>query len=68
MASLSVLEKDLALNVPSLTSDGVDISLLTSVIRPIADLIETDMHWDYLGLQAEIGQNYREKYSDEQDG
>ena len=55
MASLSVLEKDLALNVPSLTSDGVDISLLTSVIRPIADLIETDMHWDYLGLQAEIG-------------
>eukprot|EP00347_Sterkiella_histriomuscorum_P022446 403338458 len=68
MASLQVLEKDLALNVPSITQDGVDISLLTSVIRPIADLIETDMYWDYLGLQAEIGQNYREKYSDETEG
>ena len=67
MASLQVLEKDLALNVPSQTADGVDISLLTSVIRPIADLIETDMYWDYLGLQAEIGQNYREKYSDDVD-
>ena len=65
MASLNILEKDLALNVPSITADGVDISLLTSVIRPIADLIETDMYWDYLSLQAEIGQNYREKYSDE---
>lgn len=62
MANLRELEKDLALNVPSITQDGVDISLLTSVIRPIADLIETDMGWDYLNLQAEIGQNYREKY------
>jgi len=55
MANLRELEKDLALNVPSITQDGVDISLLTSVIRPIADLIETDMSWDYLNLQAEIG-------------
>ena len=62
MANLRELEKDLALNVPSITQDGVDISLLTSVIRPIADLIETDMQWDYLNLQAEIGQNYRERY------
>lgn len=62
MANLRELEKDLALNVPSITQDGVDISLLTSVIRPIADLIETDMSWDYLNLQAEIGQNYRERY------
>ena len=67
MANLRELEKDLALNVPSITQDGVDISLLTSVIRPIADLIETDMGWDYLNLQAEIGQNYRERYGgDEQ--
>ena len=50
MANLRELEKDLALNVPSITQDGVDISLLTSVIRPIADLIETDMQWDYLNL------------------
>ena len=64
MANLRELEKDLALNVPSITQDGVDISLLTSVIRPIADLIETDMSWDYLNLQAEIGQNYRERYGD----
>ena len=42
--------------------DDVDISLLTSVIRPIADLIETDMNWEYTTLQAEIGQQYREKY------
>ena len=66
MANLRELEKDLALNVPSITQDGVDISLLTSVIRPIADLIETDMQWDYLNLQAEIGQNYREKYGGEE--
>jgi len=39
---------------------------LTSVIRPIADLIETDMQWDYLNLQAEIGQNYRERYGGEE--
>ena len=65
MANLRDLEKDLALNVPSITQDGVDISLLTSVIRPIADLIETDMSWDYITLQAEIGQNYRERYGDD---
>ena len=50
MTNLRELNKDFALNVPSTTTDGVDISLLTSVIRPIADLIETDMQWDYLGL------------------
>ena len=43
MTNLRELNKDFALNVPSTTSDGIDISLLTSVIRPIADLIETDM-------------------------
>ena len=68
MTNLHELNKDFALNVPSVTSDGTDISLLTSVIRPIADLIETDMQWDYLGLQAEIGQNYREKYGDDKEG
>lgn len=26
------------------------------------------MQWDYLGLQAEIGQNYREKYGEGVDG
>ena len=50
MTNLRELNKDFALNVPSTTQDGIDISLLTSVIRPIADLIETDMPWDYLGL------------------
>ena len=65
MANLRELEKEIALNVPTITQDGVDISLLTSVIRPIADLIETDMNWDYNSLQAEIGQNYREKYTDD---
>ena len=64
MTGLHELNKEFALNVPSATQDGIDISLLTSVIRPIADLIETDMQWDYLGLQAEIGQNYREKYQE----
>ena len=68
MTNLRELNKDFALNVPSTTQDGIDISLLTSVIRPIADLIETDMPWDYLGLQAEIGQNYREKYGEGESG
>tara|TARA_B110001450_G_scaffold232371_1_gene234907 strand:- start:647 stop:925 length:279 start_codon:yes stop_codon:yes gene_type:complete len=43
MTGLHELNKEFALNVPSATQDGIDISLLTSVIRPIADLIETDM-------------------------
>ena len=68
MTNLRELNKDFALNVPSITQDGVDISLLTSVIRPISELIETDMQWDYLGLQAEIGQNYREKYGEGAEG
>ena len=62
LINLATLNKDFAMNVPSATSDGIDISLLTCNIRPIMDLIETDMHWDYTSLQAEIGQNFREKY------
>ena len=50
MINLKELDKELVLNVPSVTKEGVDISLLTQVIRPIADLIETDMNWDYLSL------------------
>ena len=68
MTNLRELNKDFKLNVPNVTQDGIDISLLTSVIRPIADLIETDMPWDYLGLQAEIGQSSREKYGDGSEG
>lgn len=68
MTNLRELNKDFALNVPSITQDGIDIYLLTSVIRPISELIETDMQWDYLGLQAEIGQNYREKYGEGKEG
>merc|ERR1712183_319501 len=62
MMSLQDLNKAFAINVPTSTDEGVDISLLTSCIRPIQDLIETDMHWDYVSLQAEIGQNFRERY------
>ena len=63
MVNLAELNKDFSFNVPSITPDGVDISLLTCHIRPILDLIETDMHWDYVALQAEIGQSFREKFS-----
>ena len=62
MTNLVELNREFAMNVPSVTKDGIDISLLTRNIRPIVDLIETDMQWDYVSLQAEIGQNYREKY------
>ena len=65
MVKLEELDKDHAMNVPSITSDGIDISLLTSTVRPILDLIETDMHWDYQSLQVEISQNFREKYGAE---
>ena len=54
MVKLEELDKDHAMNVPSITSEGIDISLLTSCVRPISDLIETDMHWDYQSLQVEI--------------
>ena len=63
MIDLAELNKDFSYNVPSTTPDGVDISLLTCQIRPILDLIETDMHWEYHSLQAEIGQSFREKYN-----
>ena len=63
MIGLQELGQDQAMNVPSIVSDNIDISLLTCNIRPIMDLIETDMHWDYTSLQAEIGQNFRERYS-----
>ena len=65
MMSLDELEKDMIHNVPSQIEEGVDLSLLTSVIRPISDLIEADISWDYKSLQTEIGQAYREKFGKE---
>ncbi|CAI2383828.1 unnamed protein product [Moneuplotes crassus] len=65
MLGLEDLEKDMVHNVPSQIEEGVDLSILTSVIRPIADLIEADIKWDYKSLQAEIGQAYREKFAKE---
>ena len=62
LVGLQELNADQAMNVPSVVSENIDISLLTCNIRPIMDLIETDMHWDYTNLQAEIGQNFRERY------
>ena len=50
MIGLEELNKDFSFNVPTSTTDGIDISLLTCQIRPIVDLIETDMHWDYQTL------------------
>ena len=67
MIDLAELNKDFSYNVPSTTPDGVDISLLTCQIRPILDLIETDMHWDYSSLQAEIGQSFRERFAGDSD-
>ena len=61
MMALAELDKDMIHNVPSMIEEGVDLSLLTSVIWPIADLIEADIPWDYLSLQTEIGQAYRDK-------
>ena len=55
LIGLSELNQDQAMNVPTVVSENIDISLLTCNIRPIMDLIETDMHWDYSSLQAEIG-------------
>lgn len=67
MVDLSELNKEFTYNVPSTTPSGIDISLLTCQIRPIIDLIETDMYWDYSSLQAEIGQNFRERYAKDSD-
>ena len=67
MVDLAELNKDFSYNVPSTTTDGIDISLLTCQIRPIIDLIETDMFWDYTSLQAEIGQSFRERFSNNTD-
>ena len=48
MMALAELDKDMVHNVPTMVEEGVDLSLLTSVVRPIADLIEADIQWDYL--------------------
>ena len=50
MVSLQELNKDIERNVPSIVGENIDISLLTCNIRPIVDLIEADMHWDYHSL------------------
>ena len=65
MPTLGDLNKDIERNVPSVYGENIDISLLTCNIRPIVDLIEADMHWEYTSLQAEIGQNFREKYGND---
>ena len=65
MMGLEELEKDMIHNVPSQIEDGVDLSILTSVIRAVADLVEPDVQWDYKSLQTEIGQIYREKFGKE---
>ena len=62
MMGLEELEKDMVHNVPSQIEDGVDLSILTSVIRAVPDLVEPDIQWDYKSLQTEIGQIYREKF------
>lgn len=67
MVDLQTLEKDLTHNVPSKTEDGVDLSMMTCLIRPISDLIEADIPWDYKSLQAEIGQVYNEDYADKEE-
>ena len=50
MVTLAELNKDIERNVPSIVDENIDISLLTCNIRPIVDLIEADMHWDYQTL------------------
>ena len=50
MVDLKTLEQDLQHNVPSHPEPGLDLSVLTSVIRPIADLIEADILWEYKNL------------------
>ena len=65
MMGLEELEKDMVHNVPSQIEDGVDLSILTSVIRAVPDLVEPDIPWDYKSLQTEIGQIYREKLGKE---
>ena len=67
MLALAELDSSHMHNVPSIIEEGVDVSLLTSVIRPIADLIEADIPWDYLSLQTEIGQMYREKIAESEE-
>ena len=43
MMALAELDKDMVHNVPTMIEEGVDLSLLTSVVRPIVDLIEADI-------------------------
>ena len=68
------LNNDIAKAVPSSVEPGIDLSVLTQLIRPVDDLIEADMSWDYKTLQTEISQavsygitsflQFREKFDD----
>ena len=49
--------------VPS-SLEGVDLSLLTNVLRGMEDLLEPDTLWEYKYLQAEITQEYHKRFEE----
>lgn len=61
---ISDLNNDIAKSVPSSVEPGIDLSVLTQLIRPVEDLIEADMSWDYKTLQTEISQAVSKKGND----
>lgn len=57
VADLDILNQKLVL--PTKTEGGIDVSLLTSVVKPIDVVYEQDELWDYQHLIIEIAQIIR---------
>ena len=51
-------------SVPHQLEGGIDLSLLTGVIREQSLLVEKDLLWDYKSLQTEIAQAYHERFEE----
>jgi hypothetical protein len=57
VADLDILNQKLVL--PTKTEGGIDVSLLTSVVKPVDVVYEQDELWDYQHLIIEIAQIIR---------
>jgi Intraflagellar transport protein 43 len=57
VADLDALNKKIVL--PTKTETGIDLSLLTSVVKPVEVVYENDELWDYQHLIIEISQIIR---------
>mmetsp|Transcript_49387 Transcript_49387/g.56715 ORF Transcript_49387/g.56715 Transcript_49387/m.56715 type:complete len:145 (+) Transcript_49387:37-471(+) len=59
--ALEALNQDLKKHIPNNPEPGVDLTLLTTCMRPYNEVFETDDAWEYHTLQTEISLAIREE-------